>query len=71
METAERTCLLVLHCPECGGARRGVQLKRAVLVEELERDGDVRVLSGVCGHVWSLTVDEKTNLRKAIAEELI
>ncbi len=72
METiaAERSCSLLAYCPECK-ERRGLHLKRAVLLEELERDGDVRVASAICGHVWSLTADEKKNLRKHFADGVI
>ncbi len=63
----ERSCLLVAYCPECK-EKRGLQLKRAVLEEELERDMDVRVLSATCGHVWSLTAQEKKNLGKFLEE---
>jgi hypothetical protein len=69
--TAVRTCSIIAECPECNRAKRSIQLKRAVLVEELERDTDVRVASIVCGHDWSLSDLEKKNLRKALAEGLI
>lgn len=65
---AERIVPLVLECPQCGGEKRGTSLKRSALIGLLEEDADVRVMGGACGHIWSLTADEKKNLRRALAE---
>jgi hypothetical protein len=72
METtaAERSCSVLAYCPECR-ERRGLHLKHAVLLAELERDADIRVASPICGHAWSLTAEQKKNLRKYFADGLI
>jgi hypothetical protein len=67
----EQLIPILLECPACGGAKRGTSLRRFALVDLLEQDADIVVVAGACWHERSLTVLEKNNLRKALAEGTI
>jgi hypothetical protein len=70
-DTTEQIIPIVLECPTCGGAKRGTSLRRSVLVDLLEQNADIVVVAGACWHERSLTFQEKSNLRKALAEGTI
>jgi hypothetical protein len=69
-DAANGSCLLLLICPQCKETR-SVQMNRALLKQELEGEMDVKVLSAVCGHTWSLTAQEKESVRKALTDSRI
>ena len=63
------SCHFQSRCPECK-ERKPVSMKRNWLKEALDGERDVKVLS-VCGHTWSLSAEEKQNLRTALRAVLI
>lgn len=60
------------RCPECPKCEkpRSISMNSNWLKGTLDKDADVQVLSSVCGHSWSLSAEEKQNLRMALRAEL-
>ncbi|MFY9741119.1 MAG: hypothetical protein WA252_07110 [Candidatus Sulfotelmatobacter sp.] len=64
------------HCPHCEkDVTASTKLGRAALMEALAQDGDIRVIhlsvDGSGDHEWSLTRQQKHNLRNHIANGFI
>ncbi len=62
--------LLLIRCPEPECAQRRPQsypCSRAQIIRMLDAGEDIVVYGPVCNHSWSLTTDEKNNLREQFA----
>jgi hypothetical protein len=64
------------HCPHCDrDVTASTKLGRAALMEALAHDSDIRVIhlnvDGTGDHEWSLTAQQKQNLRNHIANGFI
>jgi hypothetical protein len=55
------------YCRECK-EERPVVMKRW-LYEALRTETDIKVISAGCSHTWSLSAEEKRNLRKKLRDE--
>jgi hypothetical protein len=66
--------LLLVTCPEpeCAGRlKQTVQFSREELKVMLETGQRIKVVGSVCGHMWSLSAQEKQNAQGALETGLL